>query len=88
MTRETRGRGRASLSTDVSWEEAIERVLADQGEAMHYTSIAEAISTSRLKSVANPAASVAVTLTKSLQFDGSPLVNRERFTGFMRPDID
>ena len=78
MARENRGRGRAPLSTDVSWEEAVERVLADQGEAMHYTSIAEAISTSRLKSVANPAASVAATLAKSLQLEGSPFVRTGR----------
>lgn len=78
MVREPRGRGRASLSTDVSWEEAIEKVLADKGEAMHYTSIAEAISTSRLKSVANPAASVAATLAKSLQLEGSPFVRTGR----------
>lgn len=71
-------KSRSRLATDISWEEAIERVLSECGEAMHYTAIAEAISAKRLKSVANPAASVAVTLTKSLALDNSPFVRTGR----------
>lgn len=75
MTRRGRG-GRSSpaSSADISWDDAIEQVLGECGEAMHYTAIAEQISTQGLKSVANPAASVATTFTKSLADSDSPFV--------------
>lgn len=74
MTKQSRSRS----TSDISWDEAIERVLAECGEAMHYTAIAEAISAKRWMSVANPAASVAVTLSKSLALDDSPFVRTGR----------
>jgi hypothetical protein len=45
---------------------------------MHYTEIAEAISTLRLKAVANPAASVATTFTKCFASPENPFVRTGR----------
>ena len=51
---------------EMSWEQAITLVLREHGGAMRYTDIAAEISTKGLKSVANPAASVATTFSKSI----------------------
>jgi hypothetical protein len=71
-------RGRRSDSAGISWEDAIETVLRDRGEPMHYTEIAEEISNRRLKKVANPAASVSVTFTKCLASGSSPFIRTGR----------
>lgn len=61
---------RKKSSNEPSWEDAIRTVLAAYGGAMHYTDIAAEISKQGLKSVANPAASVAVTFSR-LSYDSS-----------------
>lgn len=72
--RRRRGRPTSNIN-DLSWEDAICTVLRDAGSAMRYTDIAEQISNRRLKSVANPAASVAVTFSRSLADpEASPFV--------------
>jgi hypothetical protein len=60
--------------SNLSWEEAIQIVLEEHDGAMHYTEIAAQISSRGLKSVANPAASVATTFTKSLADPDSPFI--------------
>jgi hypothetical protein len=60
--------------SNLSWEDAIQIVLAEHDGAMHYTEIAAQISSQGLKSVANPAASVATTFTKSLADQNSPFI--------------
>ena len=60
--------------SNLSWEDAIQIVLGEHDGAMHYTEIAAQISSRGLKSVANPAASVATTFTKSLAVAGSPFI--------------
>jgi hypothetical protein len=65
---------RRRRSEDPSWEEAIKLVLREHGGAMRYTDIAAEISARGLKSVANPAASVATTFTRSLSEPGSPFL--------------
>jgi hypothetical protein len=62
------GRRRA----EVSWEDAIRQILSEHAGPMHYTDIAAAISARGIKSVANPAASVAVNLSRSLSDPESP----------------
>lgn len=59
---------------DISWEDAIQTVLRDAGGALRYTEIAAQISARGLKSVANPAASVATTFTKSLADPNTPFI--------------
>ncbi|MBU6165852.1 MAG: hypothetical protein KGQ52_06930 [Alphaproteobacteria bacterium] len=53
-------------SPEISWEEAIKQVLLKNKKALKYTDIAEQISMHGLKSVANPSASVAIALSKSI----------------------
>jgi hypothetical protein len=60
--------------SNLSWDEAIQIVLSEHDGAMHYTEIAAQISSRGLKSVANPAASVATTFTKSLIDPQSPFI--------------
>lgn len=57
---------RKSSKDEMSWEQAITFVLRENGSAMRYTDIAAEISNRGLKSVANPAASVATTLSRSI----------------------
>jgi hypothetical protein len=64
--------------SNLSWEEAIQIVLSEHDGAMHYTEIAAQISSRGLKSVANPAASVATTFTKSLTDPSSPFIRINR----------
>ncbi len=69
-----RGRSPANAN-ELSWEDAISLVIRESGSAMRYTAIAEQISNLRLKSVANPAASVATTFSRSLvDPEASPFV--------------
>jgi hypothetical protein len=67
---------------DLGWREAILKVLADSGEAMHYTDIADKIVAQNLrKNVgATPASSVNATVTTSLKNDGddSPFLRVSR----------
>lgn len=81
-------RGRRTLATDISWEDAIERVLRDRGVAMHYTDIAEEISALRLKAVANPAASVATTFTRCLTSPDSPFIRTGRGEYALRSQLE
>jgi hypothetical protein len=50
----------------MSWEQAITLVLRDHGGAMRYTDIAAEVSNRGLKTVANPAACVATTFSRSI----------------------
>lgn len=72
------------MAKDLSWEDAIEAVLKDADGALRCAEIAEQVSLRRLrKSVgANPAATVAVILSKSLSEPGSPFqrVTRGQYT--------
>ena len=70
---------------DISWEQAITLVLRENGGAMRYTDIAAEISTRGLKSVANPAASVAATFSKSIIQKLDQLAIHERS---MFPELD
>jgi len=67
---------------DLGWREAIIAVLQKQGEAMHYTDIAQAITDAGIKKTvgATPAASVASIISLSLQNEGekSPFVRVSR----------
>lgn len=67
---------------ELSWEEAILRVLQDRKEPMHYTEIAEAIVEQGLRTQygATPATSVATTITRSFQVakEKSPFIRVER----------
>lgn len=58
----------------MSWEDAIETVLRQAGGALRYTEIADRISALGLKSVANPAASVASTFTRTIGEPESPFI--------------
>jgi len=73
---------------DLSWRDAIIRVLADNPEPMHYTAIAEAIAEQELRSEfgATPAGTVVSVLSVSLQNDGeaSPFVRVGRGTYALR----
>jgi hypothetical protein len=67
---------------ELGWRDAIVKVLAEAGEPMRYTDIAEAIATRALKTRvgATPAASVAATISVSLRDEGdtSPFVKVSR----------
>lgn len=67
---------------ELGWKEAIVKVLAAHGEPMHYTDITEEIASRGLKKKfgATPAASVAATISISLQNDGekSPFIKVSR----------
>lgn len=67
---------------ELGWKDAIVKVLSKAGEPMHYTDITEAIATNGLKTKfgATPAASVAATISLSLQNDGeaSPFLKVSR----------
>lgn len=67
---------------ELSWREAIIRVLQNSNEPMHYTEIAEAIAEQGLRSEfgATPAASVNSVISISLQNDGenSPFIRVSR----------
>jgi hypothetical protein len=57
----------------LTWDEAIQRVLRSADGAMHYADIAERIASEQLRDAgANPAATVAATLSQSLRDPGSP----------------
>ena len=63
--------------SDLTWRDAIQRVLAGASEPAHYTDIAEAIAEQGLRTElgATPANSVVSTITLSLQNDpASPFV--------------
>lgn len=74
---------------ELGWKEAIVRVLTKSGEPMHYTDITQAIADDGLKSKfgATPAASVAATISMSLQNDGekSPFLKVSRGVYTLRP---
>lgn len=72
--RQSVSRKRAVANEDISWEEAMALVLKEAGGAMHYNDIAEQISVRGLKTVANPSASVAVQLSRSLAQESSPFL--------------
>lgn len=74
--------------SNLSWEDAIQIVLAENDGAMHYTEIAAQISSKGLKSVANPAASVATTFTKLLADPASPFVRVGRGEYALRDQLD
>ncbi len=62
------------MSRDLSWEAAIQQVLEASGEAMRCADIAEQVSVRGLRRAvgANPAASIAAILSKSLQEEDTP----------------
>ncbi len=59
--------------SDLSWRDAIIKVLEDSQEAMHYTEIAEAISERKLRTEvgATPASTVNAVISTSIQNEGS-----------------
>jgi hypothetical protein len=65
---------RAAEQKELSWEEAIQTVLQRADGPLHYADIAEWISSKRLKQKigANPAATVASVLSRSLTDESSP----------------
>lgn len=67
---------------DLAWKDAIVQVLRNTSDPMHYTEIAEAIAEQKLRSDfgATPAASVAATITISMQNEGtaSPFIRISR----------
>lgn len=67
-------------SQDVTWEDAILAVLRDADGALHYSDIAEQVSEKKIKKAvgANPAASVAAILSKSLNDEKSPFLRVAR----------
>jgi len=73
---------------DLSWRDAIIRVLEGSPESMHYTQIAEAISEQNLRTEfgATPAASVNSTISTSMQSEGnkSPFVRVDRGRYWLR----
>lgn len=76
--------------SNLSWKEAIIKVLETSSEALHYTEIAEAISAQGLRTEvgATPANSVAAVLTSSLkdEADGSPFMRVSKgFYGLRGP---
>jgi hypothetical protein len=74
--------------SDLSWRDAIIKVLQGSPEAMHYTEIAEAISKQELRTEfgATPAASVNSVISTSIQNEGgnSPFVRVERGRYWLR----
>lgn len=57
----------------MTWKEAIQKVLQENGGAMHYADIAEQIAAQALVSVgANPAATVAATISQERRLSNSP----------------
>ena len=67
---------------ELGWKQAIVKVLTTTGEPMHYTDITEEIASAGLKTKfgATPAASVAATISMSIQNDGdnSPFIKVSR----------
>ena len=67
---------------DLGWREAVVKVLERNGEAMHYTEIAEAIAKQKLRKDfgATPATSVNVAISYSIKNDGakSPFLRVDR----------
>lgn len=63
-----------SATKEHTWDDAIQKVLATADRALHYAEIAEQIASQglRTKLGANPAATVASTISKSLQDEASP----------------
>lgn len=72
--RRTRKARASAEASEPSWEDAMVQVLRQSGGAMHYNDIAEQISERGLKQVANPSASVAVQLSRSLSQENSPFL--------------
>jgi hypothetical protein len=69
------------MTADMPWLQAIEKVLHDSGEPMHYADIAQAIIDKRYRKAigATPANTVAANLSASIQKDPkSPFVKVER----------
>jgi hypothetical protein len=62
------------MAKELSWEEAIMLVLREAGGMMRYTEIAEQIAGRALKKSANPAASVAATLSRCVREDGTEIL--------------
>lgn len=73
---------------DLSWREAITRVLRNSAEAMHYTDIAEEIAEQELRAEfgATPAATVNSVISTSLQAEGnaSPFIRVDRGRYWLR----
>ena len=76
------------MAGDLSWEEAIRRVLEETDGALRCVDIAEQVAAKRLKKSigANPAASVAAILSKSLSEDDSPFLRVGRGEYTLRAD--
>ncbi len=69
------------MSDNLPWKDAIVKVLTDQGEAMHYTDIAEVIADRQLRTAlgATPASSVNSIISVSLRDDaGTPFYKAGR----------
>lgn len=73
---------------NLSWRDAIIKILENSSEAMHYADIAEAIAEQQLRADtgATPATSVNVTISLSLQNDGinSPFIRVDRGRYWLR----
>ncbi len=77
------------MAKKLTWEVAIEKVLSESDKALHYSEIADIISSEGLRSVgATPAASVAAVLSKSLSLGDSPYVRLGRGLYALRDRID
>lgn len=75
------------MAKEVSWEDAIFRVLRDAGGLMHYTEIASQIAARGLRKSPNPAANVAAVLSSSLKDESSPFLRLGRGTYTLRTSI-
>jgi hypothetical protein len=76
MGRPPKAKKLAVPARNMSWEEAIQHVLASAGGALHYTDIAEQIQSDRLRNAvgATPAQTVASHLSTSLRGEDSPFL--------------
>ncbi len=90
MGRPPKSKEAAPSTKELSWEEAIQRVLADADGALHYADIAERIATTGLRhSVgATPAQTVANYLSTSLHNKNSPYLRIGRGEYTLRAAAD
>ncbi len=74
-----KSKGTSAPAQNLSWEEAIQRVLTDAGGALHYTEIPERIASMNLHPLgSNPSGSVAAILANSLSRKTSPFLRLGR----------
>lgn len=76
------------MASELSWEDAIHRVLQDAGTMMRYTEIGEQIAARSLKKSANPSANVAATLSRSVKDPDSPFVKLGKGEFILRSSLE